>query len=119
MALSDIFPIPGVKHGERILVSVVENRASDDDSDNPWVSVPVDDQDLSQGFKDITFRQLNNYANHAAQWLTGNLPKASDPFQCVAYAGPKDLRYPILALAAAKLQKVVCLSAGLSSLENC
>ncbi|OQE20888.1 hypothetical protein PENFLA_c015G05828 [Penicillium flavigenum] len=116
MALSDIFPIPGVKHGERILVSVVENRASDD-AGNPWVSVPVDDQDLSQGFKDITFRQLNNYANHAAQWLTENLPETFEPFQCVAYAGPKDLRYPILALAAAKLQKVLVLPSPLITPE--
>jgi acyl-CoA synthetase (AMP-forming)/AMP-acid ligase II len=118
MALSNIFPIPGVKHGERILVSVVENRASDE-SGNPWVSVPVDDQDLSQGFKNITFRQLNNYANHAAQWLTENLPETSEAFECVADAGPKDLRYPILALAAAKLQKVVRWNASLSSLEIC
>lgn len=114
MVVSNIFPFPGVKHGERILVSVIENRASND-SDKPWVSVPVDDQDLSQGYKEINFRQLNNYANHAAQWLTENLPHTSEPFQCIAYAGPKDLRYPILALAAAKLQKVVCMSESLSS----
>lgn len=101
-------PIPGVKHGERILVSVIESRARDGPSE-PWVSVPVNDHDLSLGYKDISFWQLNNYANHAAKWLNDNLPPASDPFQCFAYVGPKDLRYPILAVAAAKLQKVVCL----------
>ncbi|CAG8909802.1 unnamed protein product [Penicillium egyptiacum] len=105
-----------MKHGERILVSVVENRASNN-SGNPWVSVPVDDQDLSQGYKDINFRQLNNYANHAAQWLTESLPQTSEPFQCVAYAGPKDLRYPILALAAAKVQKVLVLPSPLITPE--
>jgi hypothetical protein len=56
----------------------VENRASDD-SGNPWVSVPVDDQDLSQGFKDITFRQLNNYANHAAKWLSTTETRMRSP----------------------------------------
>lgn len=61
-----------------------------------------------RGYKDISFWQLNNYANHAAKWLSDHLPPASDPFQCFAYAGPKDLRYPILAVAAAKLRKVVC-----------
>jgi hypothetical protein len=103
----DVFPLSGVTHGKRILVSVVENKASHDIG-KPWVSVPVNDQNLSEGFKDVSFRQLNNYANHAAQWLHENLPRTSQPFQCLAYAGPKDLRYPILALAAAKLQKVVC-----------
>lgn len=111
--MSNIFPLPGVKHGERILVSVIENRAND--SGKPWVSAPVDDKDLSKGYKDINFRQLNKYTNHAAQWLTKNLPKTSEPFQFIAYAGPKDLCYPILALAAAKLQKVVCMGGSLSS----
>lgn len=104
MAESNASPIPVVA---RILVSAMESRARDE-PDRAWTSVPVNDQDLSQGYKEITFRQLNNYTNHAAQWLSENLPPSSEPFQCFAYAGPKDLRYPILALAAAKLQKVVC-----------
>ncbi|KAJ5196981.1 hypothetical protein N7449_007460 [Penicillium cf. viridicatum] len=113
--MSNIFPFSGVKHGERILVSVIENRAND--IDKPWVSAPVDDQGLSKGYKDINFRQLNKYTNHAAQWLTENLPKTSEPFQCIAYAGPKDLCYPILALAAAKLQKVLVLPSPLITAE--
>lgn len=99
-------PLPGVKHGKRILVSTIESRAQNN-PDRPWVSMPVNEQDLSQGYKDISFWQLNNYANHAAGWLNDNLPQTSEPFQCFAYAGPKDLRYAILAVAAAKLQKVV------------
>lgn len=104
--LESTFPLPGVDHGKRILVSVIENRALNSSSE-PWVSIPINDHDLSLGYKDISFWQLNNYANHAAKWLSENLPPASDPFQCFAYAGPKDLRYPILTVAAAKLQKVV------------
>lgn len=102
-----VFPLPGVKHGDRILASVIEQRARDG-SDEPWVSVPVNDQDLSQGYRDISFWQLNNYANQAAKWLEENLPDTDESFQCFAYAGPKDLRYSILAVAASKLQKVVC-----------
>ncbi|CAI7665550.1 unnamed protein product [Penicillium pancosmium] len=98
--------------GKLITISAVERRANDD-SRNPWTSVPVNDQDLSQGYKDISFRQLNNYTNHAAHWLSENLPPSSEPFQSFAYAGPKDLRYPILALAAAKLQKVIVLPSPL------
>lgn len=100
---SSIFPLPGVKHGKRILTSVIEERAKGEES---WLSLPIDATNLSLGFKDLTYKQLNNAANHAAYWLSQNLP-SSEPFQCFAYAGPKDLRWPILAVAAAKVQKVV------------
>jgi hypothetical protein len=104
--VSTTFPLPGVDHGKRILTSVIEKRA-EDSSNSPWISIPINEQNLSSGYRDITFRQLNNAANNAAHWLTQNLPETSELFQCFAYAGPKDLRYPILAVAAAKLHKVV------------
>ncbi|EHA18576.1 hypothetical protein ASPNIDRAFT_176195, partial [Aspergillus niger ATCC 1015] len=110
------FPLPGVQHGQRILTSVIEARAKADNTP-PWVSVPINDQDLSQGFRDISFKELNNAANHAAHWLKTNLPPTSEPFQCFAYAGPKDLRYQILAVAAAKVQRVMVLPSPLVTPE--
>ncbi|KAJ6023984.1 hypothetical protein N7540_004781 [Penicillium herquei] len=110
MSSDTTFPLPGVKHGNRILTSVVEQRAKS--KDDVWVSVPLDDANLSLGFKDITFWQFNNAANHAAHWLSQNL-SASKPFECFAYAGPKDLRYPIMAIAAAKVQKLMVLPSPL------
>lgn len=110
-----VLPLPGVKHGNRILASVIEQRAQNG-SDKPWASVPVNEQDLSQGYRDVSFWQLNNYANRAAKWLSENLPESTEPFQHFAYAGPKDLRSSILAVAAAKLQKVV--SQGVHPPEN-
>lgn len=104
--MSSPFPLPGVQHGQRILASVIENRAQDS-VNNTWASVPVDESDLSQGFRDISYKQLNNAANHAAHWLRQHLPESKESLQPFAYAGPKDLRYSILAIAAAKLQKVV------------
>lgn len=101
----NVFPLPGVEHGKRILTAVIEQRAKND-ADSAWMSVPVDEMNLSLGYRDITFRQLDNAANHAAHWLSQNLP-ASEPFQSFVYAGPKDLRYSLLAVAAAKVQKVV------------
>ncbi|RAH64234.1 AMP-binding enzyme [Aspergillus aculeatinus CBS 121060] len=111
-----IFPLPGVQHGKRIIASVIEARAKKDD-DAPWVSLPIDDENMSLGFKDISFRTFNNAANHAAHWLRQNLPETTEPFQKFAYAGPKDLRYPILAVAAAKLQKVLILPSPLVTAE--
>lgn len=105
---TSVFPVPGVVHGKRILATIIETRAKAGTNTEPWVSVPIDDNNISAGFRDITFQELNNAANHAARWLSQALPATSQPFQHFAYAGPKDLRYPLFALAAAKLQKVVC-----------
>ncbi|KKZ63458.1 hypothetical protein EMCG_02269 [[Emmonsia] crescens] len=116
MALT-VFPLPGVVHGKRILATVVETRAKEGTNTEPWVSVPINDNDLSAGFRDITFQQLNNAANHAARWLSQALPTTPEPFQYFAYAGPKDLRYAFLAVAAAKLQKVMILPSPLLTPE--
>ncbi|RAL10367.1 putative AMP-binding enzyme [Aspergillus homomorphus CBS 101889] len=110
------FPLPGIQHGRRILATVVETRAKNEPN-SPWISVPIDDADLSRGYRDISFQQLNNAANHAARWLHENLLASTEPFQCFAYAGPKDFRYPILAVAAAKLQKVIVLPSPLITPE--
>ncbi|KAJ5630280.1 uncharacterized protein N7484_010380 [Penicillium longicatenatum] len=112
---STTFPLPGIEHGKRILTSVIEQRAKGGASES-WMSVPVDETNLSLGYKDLTFWQLNNAANHAAHWLSDNLP-TGEPFQCFAYTGPKDLRYPILAVAAAKAQKVMVLPSPLVTPE--
>ncbi|OJD25562.1 hypothetical protein ACJ73_03066 [Blastomyces percursus] len=113
----DVFPLPGVVHGNRIIATIIETRAKAGANTEPWVSVPVDDNDISAGYRDITFQQLNNAANHAAHWLSQALPTTSEPFQHFAYAGPKDLRYPCLAVAAAKLQKVMVLPSPLLTPE--
>ena len=99
-------PLPGVQHGQRILLSVIDDRARTEPN-STWVSMPVDDQDLARGYKSITYGQFSNAVNHAAHWLVEHLPFAEDPFQPFAYAGPKDLRYPILAVAAGKVGRVV------------
>lgn len=104
--MTNVFPIPGVKHGRRTVISAIDERAQKEPQ-SPWISLPVNDQDLSLGYKDITYGQFANAVNHAVHWLSKNLPSASEPFMPFAYAGPKDLRYPILAVAAGKMQKVV------------
>ncbi|KAI9035183.1 putative AMP-binding enzyme [Aspergillus affinis] len=110
---STTFPLPGVTHGKRILASVIEARAQEGPRTESWISLPVNDKDLSAGFRDVSFWQLNNAANHAARWLNRALPATTEPFQPFAYAGPKDLRYAVLAVAAAKVQKVMVLPSPL------
>lgn len=54
----------------------------------------------------MTYGELAHAVNHAAHWLCENLSLPED-FQPFVYNGPRDLRYPIFAAAAAKLEKVV------------
>lgn len=103
--MSHHLPIPGIPHGRRNILSVIDERARQKPG-SPWVSVPQVEEDLSRGYKDITYGELANAVNHAACWLRENLPLSGD-FQPFVYKGPRDLRYPIFAAAAAKLQKVV------------
>lgn len=73
--------------------------------DDTYYSIPRNDDDLSEGFVDISCCRLANAINHAASWLHSALGEASNGSSndVVAYQGPNDLRYPILALAVAKI----------------
>jgi len=93
-------------YGERLITSLIDAVANEDPS-RAWASIPRDDDDLSQGFVDISYKQLANAVNHAAWWLEENLTGERSIFETIAYTGPKDLRYPILAVAASKLGKQV------------
>jgi acyl-CoA synthetase (AMP-forming)/AMP-acid ligase II len=104
--MSSPLPLPGVDHGQRALISVIEYKARKEPN-GTWVSYPINENDLCQGFGNVSYRQLENTANRAAYWLEKNLPQSLVTFQTFAYAGPKNLRYLILAVAAWKLQKMV------------
>ncbi|KAF1998814.1 putative AMP-binding enzyme [Amniculicola lignicola CBS 123094] len=68
-------------------------------------SIPIDPSNLAAGFEDITYAKFANAVDHCAHWLKGILPPKAEPFQTVAYEGPKDIRYAILAVALAKLER--------------
>ena len=92
--------------GCRLLASVIESYAIND-AGTVWASIPKDDDDLSKGFVDLTYKEFGNAINHTAWWLKEHLHEDSTRFETLAYTGPKDLRYPILAVAALKMGKQV------------
>ena len=104
--MTSALPIPNVKHGRRLLLSLIDERAQQEPK-SAWISMPKDERELSKGYKEVPYSQFANAVNHAVHWLSKSLPASSEPFQSFAYAGPRDLRYPILAVAAGKLEKVV------------
>lgn len=92
--------------GARLIVSMIDHWAAVD-PDKVYASVPTS-EDLAEGFLDVTYKQLATAINHASSWLDEELgicEKGS--FNTFAYAGPKDLRYPILAVAAVKVGRKV------------
>lgn len=86
------------------MVTSIDDIASSDPQLS-WVSVPRDDEDLTKGFIDITFKQFSNGTNHAAAWLESCLGPAMGSFDTFAYEGPKDARAYIITVAAVKVRR--------------
>ena len=91
--------------GRRTLVARVDQIATETPQ-RTWLSIPNDDDDLSKGYRDLTFGQLANAINHAAAWLLDALGSADNSFPTIAYeAGVQDPRIVVFACAAAKVQR--------------
>lgn len=92
--------------GCRLLVTLIDQYAATV-SPSVWAVIPVNEDDLSQGFREITYREFANAINVTTAWMQDHLPPPQQDFETIAYAGPKDVRYPIIAVAAAKLKRKV------------
>lgn len=93
-------------YGKRLIVSLID-QYSKEAPERVWASVPQDENNLAKGFKNITYHHLANAINRASWWLDAALGKSHGSFETFAYAGPKDLRFPILAVAAVKVGRQV------------
>ena len=96
--------LPGTL-GHRLIPSVIDYYAAEA-PDKIYASVPRS-EDLSKGFTDVTYKQLANAIDHASWWLDSELGQSNQSFETFAYSGPKDLQYPVLAVAAAKVGRTV------------
>jgi acyl-coenzyme A synthetase/AMP-(fatty) acid ligase len=90
------------------MATTIDDIASSDPQ-RPWISVPRDDDDLTKGFIDITFKRFSNEINHAAAWLESCLGPTTGCFDTFAYEGPKDARAYIITVAAVKVGRKVSL----------
>ncbi|PVI01653.1 putative AMP-binding enzyme [Periconia macrospinosa] len=103
-------------HQTRLVVTQIDEYAQTDPS-RVWAAIPIDDDDLSKGFKDVTYTDFANAVGHACAWLEATLPPSQTPFETIAYAGVKDVRYPILAVAAAKIERKLLLLSPFASID--
>ena len=86
----------------RLIPQVVSNTARAT-PEKIWGALPRSDSDVSQGYEDITFARLNYAVTRACKWLLDNVePHRRTKFEPLAYTGPPDSRYIILAIAAIK-----------------
>ncbi|KAF1969230.1 hypothetical protein BU23DRAFT_477741, partial [Bimuria novae-zelandiae CBS 107.79] len=97
-----------------LLVTLIDQYAATELS-SVWGAIASNENDLSQEFKDITYQKFANAISLAATWLQDHLPLPTCDFQTITYVGPKDVRYPIIAVAAAKLKKKLLLPSPFAS----
>jgi acyl-CoA synthetase (AMP-forming)/AMP-acid ligase II len=90
--------------GSRHVLQLIEHHALTT-PDRTYASIPKDPDNISFGFHDISYAVFLNAINHAAHYLARTLPVSEETYEVVAYAGPKDIRYAIIACALAKLEK--------------
>lgn len=102
-------------YGQRLVPTVIDETAQRTPN-KIYAKVPLDEEDLTKGFKNITFAQIANAINAASWWLESTLGK-SNAFETFAYLGLRDLQYPILIAAAAKVQRKALLSSLFASLD--
>lgn len=121
----------GEKH--QLIPTIIDHNASHN-PEKVFASIPVDNNDLSKGFRDITYVELSKAVNKAAFWLEeklgsahndttpssegqqGQTPKSS--FPTFAFYGTRDLRYSIFAVAAMKAGYKVGESSNIVAFKN-
>lgn len=76
-----------------------------------WVAIPTDNNDLTRGYNNSSYRPFAKGVNHTVKWLKANLSIliVAQPSQAFACSVSKDLLYPSLTVTARKLKLVLVL----------
>ena len=91
--------------GKRLLPHIVDER-SRTEYERPFALYPRS-KIPSQGFREVSYKQLANAVNRAAWWLESYITQDEEKESPVAYLGPNDLRYIIFVLATMKTGRKV------------
>lgn len=87
------------RYGKRLIPQIVDELARSEPT-RIYASFPLS-TNVSDGFRDITFKELAQAADAAAWWLEKMIGR-SDASETLAYIGLSDIRYTIVFLAAVK-----------------
>ncbi|KAI4175376.1 MAG: hypothetical protein LQ348_006188 [Seirophora lacunosa] len=102
-------------YGKRLLVSLIDEYASNEPN-RPWAAIPRSNH-LADGFVDIPFEKFARAIDRAAAWLDQVLGASDGSFETFAYAGEKDIRYPIFVVAAVKTGRKILLPSPFTTNE--
>lgn len=74
---------------------------------HPFISLPINNDDLSHGYRDFTYSDFALAVDRCAWWIVSKLGRCGedekkDRKRILAYVGPQDVRYPVMMLGAAK-----------------
>lgn len=91
-----------------VLVKLIENIAKNE-PERPFQFIPSGDK-AQDGWKPVTFVQLNNAINYMAHSLSNTITRSPDDeeFPTIAYIGSNDMRYTVMLFA--------CIKAGFKAL---
>lgn len=88
------------RHGQRLLPRVIDEIA-ETEPEKIFAVIPRT-FDLDDGFMNVTYSDFAKAIHRMSAWLEGKLGRSSS-FETVAYIGPSDIGYFILAIAACKV----------------
>lgn len=88
-----------IPYGERPLINVIDERARTG-WNRPYASIPRNGQP-EEGYEDVSYSRFANAINRCVHWLHSEVG-TSNTYEPLAYMGPMDLRYQVLAMAATK-----------------
>lgn len=104
-----------VEYGKRLIPSLVDELA-DSNPTRVFAMVPRSSH-FGDGLIDVTISTFAKAVDRAAFWIESLVGK-SDDSSVIAYLGPNDLRYMIIAIAARKVGYQTLLSSPRNSVEG-
>ena len=94
--------------GKRLLSHIIDERAAAN-HERPYAAIPKTTK-VDGGFREIKYADFARAVNRCVGWIKDNVDRQASG-ETLAYIGVPDLRYQILALAAAKTGHVVSVDA--------
>ena len=85
---STTYPKSGPPYGRRLIPTLVDELAASNPN-HIYASIPRN-QDFSDGFDDVTSRDLARAVDRSAYWIEHEVGKSVD-FETVAYIGPSKM----------------------------
>ncbi|MCJ1433008.1 hypothetical protein MMC27_002367 [Xylographa pallens] len=105
----------GPDYGHRLIPTLVDDLA-ETTPEYIFASIPRSAQ-FADGLRDVSIRTFARAVNRAASWIKSTIGKGT-AFETIAYTGPTDLRYYIVAIAASKLGYATLLPSPRNSVEG-